>query len=306
MVSIGPSLPGRTTGAAAILSHPPPILAPKEIRRNYQADVRNVRWKSLIDVREASYARSAPLIASKAWWNPPLSFRSATAITAEFAVILTVAGLFLRNLVDDQDPVIQINHPTVKAKPPSGRRDPTLAVSHLNRGLALVIQGKFAEGIAQYREALLIQPDYCEAHNNLAWALVLPSKSPRSDYADGLAHARRAVELKRNGVTLNTLELAEYRMGHLDESLAASEQNMASGGGNSWDWFFVAMAHWQKGDKEEAHAWFDKSVDWTKKHGNNDRELLQFWSEAAELLGLEGPNAPGHASPRAALRAKAR
>jgi hypothetical protein len=63
------------------------------------------------------------------------------------------------------------------------------------------------------------------------------------------------------------------------------------------NWFFLAMAHWQKGDKDEARKWFDKAVAWTKEEDPKNAELLRFWVEAAELVGRPGPDAPGPRSP---------
>ena len=60
-----------------------------------------------------------------------------------------------------------------------------------------------------------------------------------------------------------------------------------------------AMAHWQKGDKDQARNWFDKAVAWTEEKAPNDAGLRQFWAEAAELLGQPGPDAAGAGSPAA-------
>ena len=62
-------------------------------------------------------------------------------------------------------------------------------------------------------------------------------------------------------------------------------------GGDAYDWFFQAMAHWQKGDKDEARKWFDKAVAWTRQKAPKNVELRRFWAEAAELLGQPGPDA---------------
>jgi hypothetical protein len=63
-------------------------------------------------------------------------------------------------------------------------------------------------------------------------------------------------------------------------------------GGDSTDWFFLAMAHWQVGEKEEARRWYDKAVRWTKTNYPDDRQLRQFGAEAAQLLGIEDALAP--------------
>ena len=175
------------------------------------------------------------------------------------------------------------------------RLEPNHANAHCNLGLALADQGKLAEAIAEYREAIRLKPDHPEALNSLAWALVVSPKRPRQDYDEGLVHARKAVELApKDGNTSNTLALAEYRAGHWNESIAASERSMAlRNGGNANDWLFLAMAHWRKGEKDEARRWFDKAVAWTKEKDPKNAELRQFWTEAAELLGQPGPDAAG-------------
>jgi len=109
-----------------------------------------------------------------------------------------------------------------------------------------------------------------------------------------LVHARKAVELgEKDANTYGTLALAEYRSGHYAESLAASKRSMELRKGNgAYNWFFQAMAHWQKGDKDEARKWFDKAVAWTTEKGPKNAELRQFWAEAAELFGQPGPGSP--------------
>jgi len=64
-------------------------------------------------------------------------------------------------------------------------------------------------------------------------------------------------------------------------------------GRDASDWFFLAMEHWHKGDKDEARKWFDKAVAWTKEKAPKNDKLRGFWKEAAELPGLPGPDAAG-------------
>lgn len=58
-------------------------------------------------------------------------------------------------------------------------------------------------------------------------------------------------------------------------------------GGDSCDWFFLAMAHWKMGQKEEARTSNDQAVQWMENHRPNDEELRRFRAEAAELLGIK-------------------
>ena len=152
-----------------------------------------------------------------------------------------------------------------------------------------------AEAVAEYRTAIWLKPDLPDAHYRLARALVISPKRPRQDYDEGLAHARKAVKLApKDGNISNTLALAEYRAGHWNESIAASERSVAlRNGGNAYDWLFRALAHWQKGEKDKGRTWFDKAVAWTKEKNPENLELRQIWAEAAQLLGRPGPDGAG-------------
>jgi len=188
------------------------------------------------------------------------------------------------------------------------RIQPDDADAHNNLGAALRDQGKLEEAIAEFRQAIGIEPEDALAHNNLAWSLVLSANRPRRDYDEALIHARRAVErAPRDGTFFNTLALTEYRLGHGNESLAASEQSLAlKNGGHAVDWFILALAYWQKGDRDQARSRFDQAIAWTKQNAPKSTSLRQLWTEAAELLGQPGPAAPGAGSPAAAAAEKPR
>jgi eukaryotic-like serine/threonine-protein kinase len=96
------------------------------------------------------------------------------------------------------------------------------------------------------------------------------------------------VELNpQNGGYVNTLGVAYYRTGDWKAAIAALEKSMElRKGGDSLDWFFLAMAHWQLGNKDEARRWYDKAVKWMEEHAPKNVELTRFRAEAAELLGV--------------------
>ena len=166
------------------------------------------------------------------------------------------------------------------------------AQGRLSLGRVLYVDGMVEEAIAEHRAAIRLKPDDADAHNSLAWALVVSPTRSGSDYAEGLMHARKAAELAPEiANSFNTLALAEYRCGHWDLSLAASERSMGLwSGADAWDWFFQALARWQKGDKHGAREWFDRAVARTKQRDPKYVELRQFWTEAARLLGEPGPS----------------
>ena len=112
---------------------------------------------------------------------------------------------------------------------------------------------------------------------------------------------RKCVELTPKEVNyINTLALAEYRVRHWDESITTCKRAMAlRDGGIADDWFLLAMAYGQKGDKDEARKWLDKAVAWTREKDPKNAELRQFWAEAADLLGQPGPDVPAPGAPSA-------
>ena len=87
--------------------------------------------------------------------------------------------------------------------------------------------------------------------------------------------------------------MAHYRAGEWKAAIVALEKSMAlRKGGDSFDWFFLAMAHWQLGEKEEARKWYDRAVVWMDKNRPKDEELRRFREEAAKLLKVEDQSKP--------------
>jgi WD40 repeat protein len=142
--------------------------------------------------------------------------------------------------------------------------------------------------LADYTQAIRLQPNNAPAHNSLAWLLATGPDPKLRDPAQAVRLAHRAVELApRSGLYWKTLGAARYRAGDWKAAVAALERSMAlRNGGDSSDWFFLAMTHWQLGDQEQAHKRYDEAVQWMDKNKPPDEELHRFRAEAAELLGL--------------------
>jgi uncharacterized protein HemY len=113
-----------------------------------------------------------------------------------------------------------------------------------------------------------------------------------------LRDAPRAVELAKqavdqapkDGTFWNTLGIAHYRAGDWRGAIAALEESRPRrSGGDASDFFFLAMAHWQLGEKAEARQWYDRAIEWMK-HNPKDDELDPFHAEAAALLGFPDPS----------------
>ncbi|MDO8588879.1 MAG: tetratricopeptide repeat protein [Armatimonadota bacterium] len=78
------------------------------------------------------------------------------------------------------------------------RIDPRSADAHCNLGVALATQGRLDEAIGHYREAIRINPDHPEAHANLAAALATQGKLD-----EAISHFRRAEQIKPSYVEVH-------------------------------------------------------------------------------------------------------
>ena len=91
------------------------------------------------------------------------------------------------------------------------------AVSLNNRGLQLFKEGKVDEAIAQYRQALVLRPDFPEALSNLGLAL-----DAKGNDDEALADFDKALALKPgDAVTESNRGLALYHEKKYAESMAA-------------------------------------------------------------------------------------
>ncbi len=94
-------------------------------------------------------------------------------------------------------------------------------VAHAQLGMALLAQGRTAEGLAQLRESLRVRPGYLEIANNLAWLLAtLPDPALRDpDEAVALARAAAKQSGGQDPRVLDTLAAAHAAAGHFDRAV---------------------------------------------------------------------------------------
>jgi superkiller protein 3 len=144
-------------------------------------------------------------------------------------------------------------------------------------------------------KAIEIDPTLVEAHNCLAWRLTNGWDLKLRDPQRALEAARKAVELAPDDpFTWKMLGWAHYRAGDWKASVEALEKSCAlwsqddPKGGDAYQWFFLAMAHWRLGEKDKAREWYDRAIEWTDKYRPKNEDLRRFRAEAAELLGLNG------------------
>jgi tetratricopeptide (TPR) repeat protein len=157
--------------------------------------------------------------------------------------------------------------------------------------------GRHAEELKLREETLELRktklgvdhPDTLESMHMLA-RLLANSSDPK------VRNARRAVELAKQAIDLapkvghfwNALGVAYYRAEDWKASVQTLEKSMQlCKGGDSFDWFFLAMAHWQLGHMDEARKWHDQAVEWMDKNQPDNEGLRRFRAEAAQVIGMK-------------------
>jgi tetratricopeptide (TPR) repeat protein len=132
-----------------------------------------------------------------------------------------------------------------------------------------------------------------QALNAFAWYLATCSVVEIREPPLARQFAEKAVASEPgNALFWNTLGLARYRVGQWRSAIEALHKSMALAKGNAEaaDTFFLAMAHWQLGDHQEALKWYERAVAWQSEHQPENAELSRFRAEAAILLGKTAEN----------------
>jgi tetratricopeptide (TPR) repeat protein len=159
------------------------------------------------------------------------------------------------------------------------------------------------EAAGAWREVVQLAPECDGEQNDLAWFLATAADPKLRDPPRAVEHAKKAVEHTQRYGTIsgkflhaaycNTLGVAQYRAGDWKAAVEALETSIRKksfpgrDGGDSADFFFLAMAHWQLGEKEQARQWYDRAVAWMAKNRPQDEELKRFRAEATNLLGIK-------------------
>lgn len=159
---------------------------------------------------------------------------------------------------------------------------------HAAAGESQKAKALFQEALAGFRMACEGNPDDPDSASFLARFLVTCPDVQFRDPAQAVSLAAKAVaQAPRDGSCWHTLGIAKYRAGEWKVAAEALEKSTAlRSGGNGLDWFFLAMTHWQLGEKEAARKCYYHAIQWMEKNKREDEELLRFRAEAAELLTI--------------------
>jgi tetratricopeptide (TPR) repeat protein len=155
-------------------------------------------------------------------------------------------------------------------------------------GEALDRTGAGKEAVADWEQAVQRGTNKARGNNIVAWVLATALNPQMQNPAKAVQMARQATDLTpQNGSFWNTLGVACYRARQWKEAVAALKKAMQlRSGGNSGDWFFLAMAHWQLDERKQARHWYDQAVQWMDKNNPYEEDLCRFRAEASALLGI--------------------
>jgi tetratricopeptide (TPR) repeat protein len=219
-----------------------------------------------------------------------------SSVYENLAVLLQLAG----RLADAESACRQgllLRQNLAKERPKDRFAWQNVALGHERLACILRDELRPREEVESYRAALTIRTKLALAaefgrsaasKNSLAWLLATCPVGQLRDAEKAVELASEAVKLApAAGTYWNTLGVAYYRAGKWQEGVEALRKSMAlTSGGEVVDWLFLAMAHKQLGNHEEARQWYDKAVVHLEKDGVMDQGRRLFREEAAAVLGL--------------------
>ncbi len=167
------------------------------------------------------------------------------------------------------------------------------------RARCLLAAGRVVEADNLYRQALQASPHKEDVLLGYAWFLVTRPDVEHRDAARTMELVDQVVGVSYFGQVVRSA--AEYRLGkwktvaiNLGEAipiavLVGGEHGVAGhhGGRANGAGFFLAMAHWQLGERDKARQRFREAVAWTENCRPRDEELRRLRAEAAQLLGAD-------------------
>jgi rhomboid protease GluP len=124
-------------------------------------------------------------------------------------------------LKGDPQKAQQIFEEVIGKNPRTAEGQKLLAVNQVMLGDLYAQQKLYGDAIRNYLDALRLEPDFAEAHNNLAWLYATCDDPKYRDPKAALAHAQRAVELTqwKEGESIDTLAEAHFVNGDFQQAV---------------------------------------------------------------------------------------
>jgi len=199
--------------------------------------------------------------------------------------------------------VIEISERLVEKRPENPQYLRLLGIAWFNRGNLFGQVGRFRESRESYEKAIPLQEklvarfagfgggqkDLSETYNNLAMLLADCADIAHRDPKQALTLALKSVQLmSQSGDKWNTVGICRCRLGQWKECTEDMEKAMKlRDGGDSNDWYFLAIAHHKLGNQDDAKTWFTRAAKWRTEHAAQDANLKRYHDEAREVLGIK-------------------
>ncbi len=149
--------------------------------------------------------------------------------------------------------------------------------------------GQWSEALADYDQGLQKCPEDWNLARDAAWAMADVPDPALRDLEKATLLARQVTEHDpENPLSWQTLGSAQYRAGQWDAAAESFNRDIQLSNGESGlhELLFLAMIHWQRGDKPKAHECYQDALALMKKNRRNAPELVRYRNEAAKLLEL--------------------
>jgi Flp pilus assembly protein TadD len=106
------------------------------------------------------------------------------------------------------------------------------------------------------------------------------------DATQALALAKKAIDADPDhGEFCHTLGFAQYRAGEGKAAVETLEKGRTlRDGGEAIDWYSLALAHTQCGEKYAAAKWFDRAEQWVAVNRPSDPQLKGIRAEVAAVM----------------------
>lgn len=201
----------------------------------------------------------------------------------------------------------------------SVKLDPQDVDAHNGLGTVLFRRGKLEEAVVTFRQVIELRPDFEAAymllhkslyelgrfdeawkvgdrmldlwphsgqvHNSLAWCLATCPDARFRDTARAIRLATAAIELTpESHVFHSTLGVAHFRAGDWLKAIEELNRSFEQDRDSAVNYFFLAMAHWQIGDREQARRWFATGVEWMDANVSHARAFVELRTEAENLM----------------------
>ena len=125
---------------------------------------------------------------------------------------------------------------------------------------------------------------HASIHDDVAWMLIEGAEV--WDAAHVVAIAEAGVErVPASAALWMALGVGRCRGKKWQEAVDALNESIQLGGGNSCLHFFLAIAHWQLGERLESLTWYERAVDGLHEHAAQERDFARCRAEADASIG---------------------